>query len=120
MIVLDLKMVLVIRTDLKMSKGKIAAQASHAAVSATEKCRQTKPKLLSSWLILGQKKVVVGIPSLEEMKRLKKECNSKGFISVLIQDAGLTQLPPGTTTALGIGHVDSKTIDPLTRHLKLL
>ena len=51
------KLVLVINNDLKMGKGKIAAQAGHASVSATMKAGEKSPSILDSWLKSGQKKV---------------------------------------------------------------
>ena len=54
----EYKQVLVIRVDLKMSKGKIAVQAAHAAIGAAEKARQHHQSWWSSWLREGQKKVV--------------------------------------------------------------
>ncbi|EQD31489.1 Peptidyl-tRNA hydrolase, PTH2 domain protein, partial [mine drainage metagenome] len=38
----------------------------------------------------------------------------------LVTDAGLTEIPPGSKTALGVGPWMSEEIDPITKSLKLL
>jgi PTH2 family peptidyl-tRNA hydrolase len=45
---------------------------------------------------------------------------AKGLTTSLVTDAGLTQVPPGTTTCLGIGPAEVKDVDPLTGDLGLL
>ena len=109
-----------IRVDLKMSVGKIAAQAAHAAVSAAEECRRIKPEWLRDWLEEGQKKVVLRVSELEELKQLHEQAKSLGLPISMVEDAGLTEVPPGTITALGIGPAPSEIIDRVTGKLKLL
>ncbi|RLG09768.1 MAG: peptidyl-tRNA hydrolase [Thaumarchaeota archaeon] len=114
------KQAIVIRVDLKMSVGKIAAQAAHAAVSAAEECRRIKPEWFRGWLEEGQKKVVLKVSGLEELKQLHEQANSLGLPTSMIEDAGLTEVPAGTITALGIGPAPSELIDRITGKLKLL
>ena len=66
----EYKQVIVIRTDLGMSKGKIAVQVAHAAVSAVEQARRHQLTWLRAWLREGQKKVVVKVPGSEELLAL--------------------------------------------------
>lgn len=54
------KLVLVIRTDLKMGKGKIAAQCAHAAVAAY-KAATKYPEFLYAWEKCGQAKITVKV-----------------------------------------------------------
>lgn len=54
------KLVLVIRTDLKMGKGKVAAQCAHAAVTAYKSVMK-HPKILRAWEESGQPKITVKV-----------------------------------------------------------
>ncbi len=112
------KMVIVVNEDVAMSPGKMAVQVAHAAVSCTLKAKARRPKLLKTWLDGGQKKVVVKAAE-EEIFSLEKKAKSLGLTTALIQDAGLTELPPGTLTALAIGPDEEGTLDKVTGHLPL-
>ncbi|MBA0707299.1 hypothetical protein Golax_019350 [Gossypium laxum] len=63
----DFKMVLVVRNDLKMGKGKIAAQCSHATLGLYKKLLHRAPKALNRWEMCAQPKVVVKIDGEEDM-----------------------------------------------------
>ncbi|HDD60639.1 MAG: peptidyl-tRNA hydrolase [Thermoplasmata archaeon] len=117
---MEYKMVIVVRSDLDMGKGKMAAQVAHAAVSAAYSAWTRRRELFKRWYAEGQRKVVVKVPSLKELLQIKKEAEEGGIITALVTDAGLTQLPPGTVTALGIGPEREGIIDDITGHLKLL
>ncbi|MEM3832119.1 MAG: peptidyl-tRNA hydrolase Pth2 [Thermoprotei archaeon] len=114
------KQVIIVRADLKMGKGKLAAQVAHAAVLAAEICRNTRPLWYREWMSEGQKKIVVKADNLNELLRIKEIAEEKGLPNALIQDAGLTQLETGTITTLGIGPAPKDLLDPITGHLKLL
>jgi PTH2 family peptidyl-tRNA hydrolase len=114
------KQVLVIRTDLKMSRGKIAVQAAHAAVSAAEDARKHKPTAWRKWLGEGQKKVAVKVSDEPALLALREKAEKARLPVHLIRDRGLTQLPSGTITALGIGPARVDAVDKLTRDLPLL
>jgi PTH2 family peptidyl-tRNA hydrolase len=114
------KQVIVFRTDLKMSKGKIAAQAGHAAVSAAEEARKHHKDWLEAWLDEGQCKIVVKVKSEKELLELEKKAKDFELPCALITDRGLTEIPPGTITCLGIGPAPAEQIDKLTRKLPLL
>jgi len=114
------KQVLVIRTDLGMSKGKIAAQAGHAAVSAAEEARKKWPDWWKTWLNEGQCKVAVKVQSEQELLELEREAKTLKLPHALISDRGLTELPPDTITCLGIGPAPSAEIDKITGKLPLL
>lgn len=43
-----------IRNDLKMQKGKVAAQCGHAAVAAYAKALDKQPRTLKNWLRYGK------------------------------------------------------------------
>lgn len=111
------KQVIVIRKDLKMSKGKLAAQAAHASVSAL---RKAKDSAINEWLLAGEKKVVLKVKTEKELMRIYEKSKKAKLPCVLIKDAGLTHLAPGTATAIGIGPYDEKKIDKITGKLKML
>lgn len=118
------KMVIVVRTDLNMGKGKIAAQVAHAAVSLVldvlNSSNNTWKRWLNEWLNEGQPKIVVKVQSVDEIEKRYKEALILGLPAVIIQDAGKTQIEPGTTTCLGIGPASEEIIDRITGDLKLL
>ncbi len=113
------KMVLVVNSELKMGKGKIAAQVGHAAVSATLKAGQYNPPDLDSWLKSGQKKICVKA-DYDEIKQLVSKANLDGIQTVEITDAGKTQIPRGSLTVAAFGPCDEEKLESLTGHLKLL
>ncbi|MBD3312654.1 peptidyl-tRNA hydrolase [archaeon] len=112
-----MKQVIVIRQDLSMSTGKLAAQACHASLGAYKK---TDKKAKKEWGAGGAKKVVLGCSGLKELKDLELAAKKMKVPSSLVTDAGHTELPPGTITALGIGPGDEKVIDKITGELKLI
>lgn len=115
----EFKMVLVVRNDLKMGKGKVAAQCSHAAVSAYKQVQRRNPELLKQWEYCGQPKVVVKTPDEEALIELLGHAKEAGLPISLIQDAGRTQIAPGSRTVLGIGPGPASLIDTVTGDLKL-
>ena len=118
------KQVIVVRADLGMSKGKIAAQAAHASLEAAMKTMSTdkisKEGIFESWRKEGMKKVVLKVESEQAILRLRDLCVRNGIRHALIKDAGLTEIPPGTTTALGIGPDEEKKINVITKDLNAL
>lgn len=115
----EFKMILVVRNDLKMGKGKVAAQCSHAAVSAYKQVRARNPSLLKQWEYCGQPKVVVKAPDEDTLIDLLGHAKEVGLPVSLIQDAGRTQVTPGSRTVLGIGPGPADLIDRVTGDLKL-
>jgi PTH2 family peptidyl-tRNA hydrolase len=111
------KQAIIVRKDLKMSQGKIAAQSSHASTDATLKSDSEKVK---AWRTTGMKKVILKVNSREELLLIKKEADKQKLTTALIKDAGKTEIKPGTITALGIGPEKEEVIDKVTGKLKLL
>lgn len=116
------KMILVVRSDIPMGKGKTAAQCAHAAVECYRQALDNSQyqKIYKSWLLQGQPKVVLKIPNEEGLQSLARNARKAGLIISVIKDAGRTQLQPGTVTALGIGPGPKQVIDELTSNLKLM
>ena len=113
----DYKQCIIVRDDLKLSKGKLAVQVAHAAISTYE---FTSEKVRDAWKEGGQKKVVLRVAGLKELFELRELARRHGLTAVLITDAGLTEVPPGTTTVLGIGPAEIGELDKITGNLKLL
>jgi peptidyl-tRNA hydrolase, PTH2 family len=112
------KLVLVVRTDLEMGRGKIAAQVAHAAVTAALGGLGTAR--LRRWLADGQPKVVLRAAGEDELAALAGRAAAAGLAVDLVRDAGLTQVPAGTVTCCAIGPDDAGPIDAVTGSLALL
>ena len=113
------KMVIVVRGDIKMSPGKLAAQVAHAAVECAIEAYKTQRPVFNKWRSQGSKKVVLKARSLEELYQLKEKAEKVGIITSLISDAGHTELEPGTITCLGIGPAPEQLINRITGQLPL-
>ncbi|XP_011693768.1 PREDICTED: peptidyl-tRNA hydrolase 2, mitochondrial isoform X1 [Wasmannia auropunctata] len=112
------KLILVIRTDLKMGKGKVAAQCSHAAVAAYKAARKY-PKILRAWEESGQAKITLKVDSEAALTEIAKEAKAAGLLSNVVHDAGHTQIPAGSKTVCAVGPGPEELIDQVTGHLKL-
>ena len=149
----DCKMVLVVRSDLKMGKGKAAAQCSHAAVGAYKIAKKNSPSILKSWEQMGQPKIVTKTETEEDLLKVRSFCmtirnsiwylnliqtdfilyhnkqipfllqiyntgRSLNLVCTVIQDAGRTQIAPGSKTVVAILG-EEKIVDKVTNTLKL-
>jgi peptidyl-tRNA hydrolase, PTH2 family len=118
-----MKLALVVRTDLDMGRGKIAAQVAHAAVAATL-ANLRGPSLgrasLRRWLEDGQPKVVLRATSAEHLAEIVQQAQLAGLTVELVRDAGRTQVTPGTLTCCAIGPAEAGEIDAVTGALALL
>lgn len=117
---MEFKQCIVIRDDLKLSAGKLAVQVAHAAVMALERAEKSDKSAVSSWKAEGQKKVVLRVPGVQDLFRLREDAERAGLPSAIVADAGLTEIPPGTITALGIGPAPNKQMDKVTGKLRLV
>ena len=114
-----LKQAIIIRSDLGMGKGKLAAQSSHASLSAYKKCEREDPSAAHEWEEEGQKKIVLKVSSEEELLSLYEKMK-KEIPCALIRDAGHTQVEPGSITCFGAGPANEAKIDKYCKELKLL
>ncbi len=115
-----MKQAIVVRTDLGMGKGKVAAQVAHASLSAAESAQQKRPGWYSGWKDGGQAKIVLKVDSEEGLRELFRKAKSAGLPAALVEDRGLTQVEPGTTTCLAVGPAPDGDVDAVTGKLKLL
>ncbi|KAK0290899.1 hypothetical protein LTR35_001620 [Friedmanniomyces endolithicus] len=118
----ECKLVLVVRTDLGMGKGKIAAQCGHATLACYKTLVRANPShpVLRQWERLGQAKVALKVDSEEDMLMLQAQATSLGLCAQVIHDAGRTQIASGSATVLGIGPAPKSKVDEVTGHLRLL
>ncbi len=135
------KMMIVMRRDLKMRKGKIAAQAGHACVEAilmalrkedrlgdlemTEegmllKTDGKEPTPLSEWFSYGCAKICVYVDSEEALLAIADRAKEKGILSAVITDAGMTEFHGvPTKTCLALEPLPADVADELTGALPL-
>jgi peptidyl-tRNA hydrolase, PTH2 family len=112
-----MKQVIVVRQDLRLPAGKLAAQVAHAAVSCYDKTSAATKK---KWLAEGMKKVVLKVKDEKELLKYADSARMAGLATSIITDAGRTVVEPGTITCAGIGPDDDDSIDAVTGSLKML
>ena len=113
-------MVLVVRGELRLTPGKAAVQVAHAAVMLALASRSQDRGTFDHWQAEGQKKIAVVAESLAEMQTLERKARGLGIRTAFVEDAGLTEVPPGTRTVLGLGPAKASTLDTVTGTLALL
>jgi len=116
----EYKLVVLVRNDLKMGKGKIAAQVGHAAVECALFAEKKDKKSFDAWYRCGQRKVVLKVDSMEELDKYRMIASSNKIHIAVITDAGRTQVDPGTVTCMGLGPAPESELDRITGDLKML
>ena len=111
------KLVILFREDLKLPKGKMSAQAGHAAVDSVLK---SDKKIVDEWRKTGAGKIVLKVKDEKELFKFKQMAEDFGLKTALVTDAGRTVLQPGTITCLGIGPDEENKIDRITGKLKMM
>ncbi|KAI0034921.1 peptidyl-tRNA hydrolase, partial [Vararia minispora EC-137] len=112
------KLVLVVRADLGMTPGKIAAH--HATLACYKALAKKNPKLVHHWERTGQAKIALKASSEEQLMELEAIAKSLNLCARSIQDAGRTEVVAGTTTVLGIGPAPVELVNQVTGKLRLL
>jgi APA family basic amino acid/polyamine antiporter len=121
-----LKMVLVVRNDLNMRKGKVGAQTGHAVQEALLDRSGDRPRLkddpaIIEWLATDFRKITVRVDSEEELLAIYRRAVELGINAALIQDRGDTEFHGVPTyTVVALGPAAPEVLDPLTGQLKLL
>lgn len=116
----EYKVVVLVRKDLKMSAGKAAAQACHAAVSCALAAQKKNPSAFSTWNSAGQKVSVLKVDSKEALFEFKAIAEAQKITCCIVCDAGRTEVEPGSYTCLGIGPEKQSVLDKITGDLKML
>jgi PTH2 family peptidyl-tRNA hydrolase len=117
---MEYKQVIVVRQDLKMSKGKTAAQACHGSVICAMKAMKKKHNIFKAWSDEGQKKAIVKVKDLRALKSLALKAKKMKMIYEIVRDKGHTELKPGTVTVLTIGPDTEERLNQITGKLKLI
>ena len=134
-------MMIVMRRDLKMRKGKIAAQAGHACVEAilmalskegrlgdmtmTEEgmalnCEGKEHTPLSEWFAYGSAKICVYVDSEETLLEIAGKAAERNILAAVITDAGMTEFHGvPTKTCLALEPLPAEIADELTGGLPL-
>ncbi len=113
----DHKQIIIVRNDLKLPKGKLAAQAAHASVEAT---LRSDKRDVDVWRREGMAKIVLKVDTEKEMLACLQRAKDAGFASALITDAGHTVVEPGTRTCIAVGPAKARALDEIFGNLKLL
>lgn len=135
------KMMIVMRRDLKMRKGKIAAQAGHACIDAILGALNKEDRMkdfemtadgfvmkitdkprtpLSDWFMYGCAKVCVYVDSEDALLAIAQKAKEREIIVSVITDAGMTEfhgIP--TKTCLALEPLPANVADELTGELPL-
>lgn len=121
----EVRMTLIVRQDLKMGKGKAAAQCLHATLALYKKISNPEseaynPEMVNRWEYgNGQAKITLQVPNQEEMDTLFAQAISLDVNAYIVHDAGRTQIAAGSATVLGLGPAPKLVIDQITKDLKL-
>lgn len=117
--VLGYKMVIVVRCDLKMKPGKVAAQVGHGVLAAYKLALRLCPQEVENWERIGQMKAVLRCESDKELMDIYHNAVQANLPAEYITDAGRTQIEPGSRTVCAIGPAPFDKLDRITGHLKL-
>ena len=117
----EMKQVIVIPSDVKMSPAKLAVQVAHASFTSIWRHRHLYPEKIEKWFAEGfeQKKVVLKIDTSDDLLILYRKALLEQIPCALIRDAGRTELEANTITALGFFPLPNEEIDKLTKGLSL-
>lgn len=110
---MEYKQVVLVIEDLKLPKGKAAAQVGHACV---ESAMKTDKKIVSEWRQNGSKKIILKVRDEKELFEIKQQLDQENIVNSVITDAGKTVIAPGTVTCMGVGPDLEEKVDKITGH----
>lgn len=99
----QLAVFIVVREDLKMSVGKMAAQVGHGALGIFSIARKTTPIALHKWETKGETKLFYHANSEQLLLKIADLAKAAKVPRIVISDAGRTQIAPGSKTVLAFG-----------------
>lgn len=129
-----MKMVILMRTDLNMRKGKMVAQGAHASLAcliddniSDRSLSELKMNIAVisdttfKWFQTGMKKICLKVRSEQELKELIQKAKESGLVAYTVTDAGYTEFNGVSTITCGaIGPAEDNLIDEITGNLELL
>ncbi|MBN2458953.1 peptidyl-tRNA hydrolase [Candidatus Woesearchaeota archaeon] len=113
---MEYKQAILVRQDLKLPAGKMAAQAAHASVECIFRADKS---LVKAWRAEGMGKIVVKVADEKELYSYVQQAKDLGIATAVITDAGHTVVEPGTVTCAGIGPDTAEKVDKVIGKLKL-
>lgn len=114
---MDYKQAILVRDDLKLPKGKMAAQAAHASVAAVFRADDS---MVKRWRLEGMGKIVLKVADEKELYSMVQQAKDIGIATSVITDAGHTVVEPGTVTCGALGPDSAERIDMIISKLKLM
>jgi peptidyl-tRNA hydrolase len=124
---LELRMYVVVRSDIELPFGKLAPQAGHAFTNALEDARRRTPERHAAYmgtgnpqrLTTGQAKIALR-GKLADIEALLPEIAAAGIPHCLVQDEGRTVFPEPTITCLAFGPILADERPKRAKRLQLL
>lgn len=107
-------MYIVVNKDLKMSPGKVAAQAAHVAVKAYH--RNFGSDITREWYLGSYAKIILKASEFE----MKELLNKYPLFTAMTIDEGRTEIPKGSLTAIAFIPLDKDCAPAKLKELKLL
>ena len=112
----EIIMYIIINSDLKMSKGKIAAQVGHAVMWITYKLRESE--ILSKWMHQSYTKIILKATG-KQIVDLKYKFKDEMFTWIIF-DEGRTEIKPNSLTAIGFEPMERSKTPTELKKLRLL
>lgn len=112
-----MKQVILVRSDINIPRGKLAAQCAHASVESGELSNRKK---FEKWREEGMKKIVLKVEDLNALFKYEKLAQKADLTTAMITDAGRTVFKEPTITCLAIGPDADEKINKITGKLKVL
>ena len=111
-----MKQAIVVRKDIRMSKGKVAGQVAHASLKSY---KNTPPYIQKEWDNTDYTKIILKCNNLETIYNLQEQADKENISNFIVHDLGHTQIHANSVTCIGLGPDTDKNIDKLTQDLKL-
>lgn len=117
-----MKVAIIVRTDLKMGKGKIAGQVAHACIGLIRyKTGSQTDEKINDWIDgCNQTKIILKVKDEKELGDILERASKIDIPFWCVRDAGKTQIEEDTLTCAAIGPMSDNDAEKVTGDLKLL
>jgi len=106
-----------VRQDLGMGPGKVAAQVGHAAVGCSLASRTAAAHRFERWRSESGRLLVLAVTDEDALRHRQEQAERLGVVHKAVRDAGRTEVPAGTWTVLGLGPAPASVLMPLIEGL---